>query len=104
MYLAPSTPSSSISSCPEGTVFKGLNYLKDESPILSKPDQDYPAWLWSLASTKKEDQTLVSKSSKKGKKSGIAGEDQQVKLLEKQKKELKLQGRKAIKASNSLKG
>ncbi|KAG6370152.1 hypothetical protein JVT61DRAFT_12299 [Boletus reticuloceps] len=24
----------------------GLNYLKGEPPILAKPDEEYPAWLW----------------------------------------------------------
>ncbi|KAI6785630.1 54S ribosomal protein-like protein [Emericellopsis cladophorae] len=35
-----------ISSCPEGTVMKGLNYLKNgEDPVAMK-DEEYPAWLW----------------------------------------------------------
>ncbi|KAF8422336.1 hypothetical protein L210DRAFT_3670223 [Boletus edulis BED1] len=26
----------------------GLNYLKGEPPILAKPDEEYPPWLWEL--------------------------------------------------------
>ena len=112
--LAPSTSSSSLSSCPEGTVLKGLNYLKDESPILSKPDSEYPEWLWSLASAPEEGGSggAVKKSKKSGKKvgasSGISPEEaeQQARMeeLKRQKRELKLEGRKAIKASNVLRG
>ncbi|KAF8447413.1 mitochondrial ribosomal protein L37-domain-containing protein, partial [Boletus edulis BED1] len=36
------------SSCPAGTIMTGLNYLKGEPPILAKPDEEYPAWLWEL--------------------------------------------------------
>ncbi|GAA5976341.1 hypothetical protein JCM5350_001426 [Sporobolomyces pararoseus] len=110
----PSTSSSSLSSCPEGTVLKGLNYLKDESPILSKPDSEYPEWLWSLASAPEEGGSggAVKKSKKSGKKvgasSGISPEEaeQQARMeeLKRQKRELKLEGRKAIKASNVLRG
>ncbi|KAF8121966.1 hypothetical protein EV363DRAFT_1588278 [Boletus edulis] len=31
-----------------GTIMTGLNYLKGEPPILAKPDEEYPAWLWEL--------------------------------------------------------
>lgn len=40
------------SSCPAGTVLTGLNYLKGEAPILAKPDEEYPAWLWDLTKPK----------------------------------------------------
>lgn len=40
------------SSCPAGTVLTGLNYLKGEPPILAKPDEEYPAWLWDLTKPK----------------------------------------------------
>ncbi|GAA5948356.1 hypothetical protein JCM3765_001384 [Sporobolomyces pararoseus] len=106
----PTPSTSSLSSCPEGTVLKGLNYLKDESPILSKPDTEYPEWLWTLASSP-EDGGVVKKSKKSGKKAGASGiseeeAEQQARLeeLKRQKRELKLEGRKAIKASNVLRG
>jgi large subunit ribosomal protein L54 len=31
-----------------GSPLKGLNYLKDQPPILARPDEDYPDWLWRL--------------------------------------------------------
>ena len=34
------------SSCPEGTVFAGLNYLKDGQDPVAKRDEEYPEWLW----------------------------------------------------------
>lgn len=37
-----------LSSCPENTVLTGLNYLKDQPPVLAKPDNEYPTWLWDL--------------------------------------------------------
>ena len=40
------------SSCPAGTVLTGLNYLKGEQPVLAKPDEEYPAWLWDLTKPK----------------------------------------------------
>lgn len=30
----------------------GLNYLKGEPPVLAKPDEEYPAWLWELTKPK----------------------------------------------------
>ncbi|KAG6369765.1 mitochondrial ribosomal protein L37-domain-containing protein [Boletus reticuloceps] len=45
---ASSEPSKTASSCPAGTIMTGLNYLKGEPPILAKPDEEYPAWLWEL--------------------------------------------------------
>lgn len=26
----------------------GLNYLKDQPPVLALPDEKYPPWLWKL--------------------------------------------------------
>lgn len=78
---------------------KGLNYLKDESPILSKPDSDYPSWLWSLSTTSGGSEVVVKKSGKgKGK---VVQESAQ---LRERKKELKKEGRRGIKAANALKG
>ena len=25
-----------------------MNYLKDQSPVLALPDEEYPSWLWKL--------------------------------------------------------
>ncbi|KAK0441138.1 mitochondrial ribosomal protein L37-domain-containing protein, partial [Armillaria borealis] len=36
------------SSCPADTVLTGLNYLKSQEPVLAKPDEEYPDWLWTL--------------------------------------------------------
>ena len=36
------------SSCPEGTLLKGFNYLKGQAPILAKADEEYPPWLWTI--------------------------------------------------------
>jgi large subunit ribosomal protein L54 len=36
------------SSCPPNTVLVGLNYLKDQPPVLALPDEEYPPWLWKL--------------------------------------------------------
>ncbi|TDL27315.1 hypothetical protein BD410DRAFT_679191, partial [Rickenella mellea] len=40
------------SSCPANTVLTGLNYLKDQEPVLALPDEDYPPWLWKLLDSK----------------------------------------------------
>ncbi|KAJ3519054.1 hypothetical protein NMY22_g13371 [Coprinellus aureogranulatus] len=40
------------SSCPEGTLLKGLNYLKGQAPIIAKPESEYPAWLWTILKPK----------------------------------------------------
>jgi hypothetical protein len=37
-----------ISSCPANTVLTGLNYLKNQSPVLSLADEEYPEWLWGI--------------------------------------------------------
>jgi len=36
------------SCCAPNTVLVGLNYLKDQSPVLALPDEEYPPWLWKL--------------------------------------------------------
>ncbi|GAA5883171.1 hypothetical protein JCM16303_006124 [Sporobolomyces ruberrimus] len=99
-----SSSSPSISSCPEGTILKGLNYLKDESPILSKLDSEYPTWLWSLASSPTGSLEGVKKPKNKKKSKESGQEDLVLEDLKRQKKGLKTEGRKAIKASNALRG
>ncbi|GAA6059238.1 hypothetical protein JCM10212_006631 [Sporobolomyces blumeae] len=112
---AASAPAS-LSSCPEGTVLKGLNYLKDESPITAKADSEYPAWLWSLATSTTSGSSASSSSSggaapggqkAKGKgKAQAKGDKKQDEAanLRKQKKALKHEGKVGIKAANALKG
>ncbi|KAF8479336.1 mitochondrial ribosomal protein L37-domain-containing protein [Russula ochroleuca] len=39
---------SARSSCAPNTVMEGINYLKDQRPVLALPDEEYPAWLWTL--------------------------------------------------------
>jgi len=36
------------SCCAPNTVLVGLNYLKDQPPVLALPDEEYPPWLWKL--------------------------------------------------------
>ena len=36
------------SSCPEGTILPGLNWLKGQAPVTAKADDAYPAWLWKV--------------------------------------------------------
>ncbi|KAF5381939.1 hypothetical protein D9757_007581 [Collybiopsis confluens] len=40
------------SSCPPDTVLSGLNYLKSQPPVLALPDEEYPAWLWTILQPK----------------------------------------------------
>ncbi|KAG1734325.1 mitochondrial ribosomal protein L37-domain-containing protein [Suillus lakei] len=41
-----------LSSCPPGTVLEGLNYLKGQPPVIALPDDEYPSWLWDLLKSK----------------------------------------------------
>ncbi len=41
-----------LSSCPENTVLAGLNYLKDQPPVVARADNEYPDWLWNLVKPK----------------------------------------------------
>ncbi|KAF9266720.1 hypothetical protein L218DRAFT_745744 [Marasmius fiardii PR-910] len=41
------------SSCSPDTVLTGLNYLKGQEPVLAKPDEWYPDWLWTVLEPKK---------------------------------------------------
>ncbi|KAI0064521.1 hypothetical protein BV25DRAFT_1869213 [Artomyces pyxidatus] len=40
-----------LSSCAPNTVLEGLNYLKDQPPVLALPDEEYPPWLWDTLKT-----------------------------------------------------
>jgi large subunit ribosomal protein L54 len=42
----PKAPAAPKSSCPEGTILTGLNYLKSGSDPVALKDEEYPAWLW----------------------------------------------------------
>ena len=48
-FLAEAAPRSS---CPEGTVLAGANYLKGQPPVTAKADEEYPEWLWTILSPK----------------------------------------------------
>jgi large subunit ribosomal protein L54 len=37
-----------LSSCAPGTVLTGLNILKDQPEVKALPDEEYPAWLWTI--------------------------------------------------------
>ncbi|PPQ86932.1 hypothetical protein CVT25_009818 [Psilocybe cyanescens] len=37
-----------ISSCVPDTLLKGVNYLKGQSPVLARADEEYPEWLWNV--------------------------------------------------------
>ena len=37
-----------ISSCPAGTVLTGLSVIKDQPDPVALPDDQYPAWLWTV--------------------------------------------------------
>lgn len=41
-----------ISSCTEGTVLGGLNWLKGQAPVTALADEEYPPWLWKLLDPK----------------------------------------------------
>ena len=40
------------SSCQEGTVLEGVQWLKGQPPIQALPDNDYPVWLWTILEPK----------------------------------------------------
>lgn len=43
---------SAKSSCIPNTVIDGVNYLKGQEPVIAKPDDEYPAWLWTILAPK----------------------------------------------------
>lgn len=45
---APASAGTARSSCAPNTALVGLNYLKDQPPVLALPDEEYPPWLWNL--------------------------------------------------------
>ncbi|KAF8327234.1 mitochondrial ribosomal protein L37-domain-containing protein [Cantharellus anzutake] len=54
---APSVPTDSApdlpkSSCVAGIVMPGLNYLKDQPPVVAVGDKEYPSWLWTILQPK----------------------------------------------------
>ena len=90
LCTAASAGAAAASSCPPGTVLKGLNYLKDGQDPVALEDSEYPAWVFALPSNKA--------ATTKGDKGDPAVE------LRKQRAGLKKATRAAIKASNDLKG
>ncbi|KAG8894868.1 hypothetical protein FRB99_000942 [Tulasnella sp. 403] len=49
-----STDAAPRSSCLPGTVLEGLTWLKSQQPILAKPDEEYPPWLWTLLNPRED--------------------------------------------------
>lgn len=41
-----------LSSCTENTILTGLNYLKDQPPVVAMADSEYPDWLWTVLKPK----------------------------------------------------
>jgi large subunit ribosomal protein L54 len=48
VLTAPASAGAARSSCAPNTALVGLNYLKDQPPVLALPDEEYPPWLWNL--------------------------------------------------------
>ncbi|KAJ3525822.1 hypothetical protein NM688_g8345 [Phlebia brevispora] len=40
------------SSCSEGTVLTGVQWLKGQDPVKALPDEAYPEWLWTILQPK----------------------------------------------------
>lgn len=51
-HFASGTGVPAKSSCPEGTVLQGLQWKKDQPPVLALADDAYPDWLWTLLEPK----------------------------------------------------
>ncbi|GFP58051.1 hypothetical protein ACSS6W_007025 [Trichoderma asperelloides] len=68
------------SSCPEGTVLNGLNYIKGGQDPVAKKDEDYPEWLWSCLDVMKKadaaDDNLGDEFSKSKKQRKLAAKRQ----------------------------
>ncbi|KAF9942586.1 39S ribosomal protein L37, mitochondrial [Mortierella antarctica] len=45
---APKAKRNIVSSAPEGTVLKGINYMKDGKDPVALADDAYPEWLWDI--------------------------------------------------------
>ena len=41
-----------LSSCPAGTILDGVQWLKGQPPVKALPDEEYPAWLWTILQPK----------------------------------------------------
>ncbi|RKP05055.1 mitochondrial ribosomal protein L37-domain-containing protein, partial [Thamnocephalis sphaerospora] len=41
-------PARPVSSTPEGTVLKGLNYMREGKDPVALADDAYPDWIWTL--------------------------------------------------------
>ncbi|WVQ75998.1 hypothetical protein IAR50_005634 [Cryptococcus sp. DSM 104548] len=83
-----------ISSCPAGTPLSNLSILKDKPDPVALPDDQYPAWLWTLL-----DEPAAPSNAKDVSKTESGSVDD----LKAQKKTLKALNRENIKASNYLK-
>ncbi|KAI9282899.1 mitochondrial ribosomal protein L37-domain-containing protein [Umbelopsis sp. AD052] len=54
---APGSKKAAIaSSVPQGTVLKGINYMKEGKDPIALDDSEYPEWLWDLLDEKKQKQ------------------------------------------------
>lgn len=62
------TPLRITSSCPAGTVLKGLNFTKGATDPVAKKDDDYPAWLWNVLAnpTNSSDAAAAGKAADEG--------------------------------------
>ncbi|KAI8819046.1 mitochondrial ribosomal protein L37-domain-containing protein [Fimicolochytrium jonesii] len=58
-YVGPLEPSS----CPPGTVMKGLNIFAGKADPVALPDNEYPAWVWRLLDPPKKEWTEEEKLS-----------------------------------------
>ncbi|KAM0522306.1 hypothetical protein ACHAPE_001895 [Trichoderma viride] len=68
------------SSCSEGTVLNGLNYIKGGQDPVAKKDEEYPEWLWSCLDVMKKadeaDDNLGDEFSKSKKQRKLAAKRQ----------------------------
>ncbi|OWT36652.1 large subunit ribosomal protein L37 [Cryptococcus neoformans] len=86
-----------VSSCPAGTPLANLSVLKDKPDPVALPDDQYPAWLWTLL----EDTSKAHKAEENAvhlTQEGESGFD-----LQAEKKKLKNLNRQNIKGANYLK-
>ncbi|KIR68802.1 hypothetical protein I312_100099 [Cryptococcus bacillisporus CA1280] len=98
-FASPKTKSGRtvVSSCPAGTPLTNLSILKDKPDPVALPDDQYPAWLWTLL----EDTSKAHKAQENAvhlTQEGGSGFNVQA-----EKKKLKNLNRQNIKATNYLK-
>ncbi|KAG8862729.1 hypothetical protein FRB96_000739 [Tulasnella sp. 330] len=55
-------PDAMRSSCLPDTVLEGVTWLKDQKPIVSLPDDQYPPWLWTLLKPQHDPKVSLGKS------------------------------------------